>query len=220
VIEPALFALVFALGLRHGMDPDHLIAVDGLSRFKPNPWNGVIFAVGHGCLITLLAVPLGALLHRSELENVSVWVLLVMGLVNLYRLLRPESKKPLRLPTANPLLLGMLFAIGFETASQLSALALAARAHPVLLGMAFTLGMVITDGIDGFLASRLQREHGVRAAQASKTLGWLVVAMSFALVGLELGHVDLETFALPLGLSLFAVLVGLRLYALSWQPAS
>ena len=27
-----LIGLVFALGLRHGFDPDHLVAIDGLTR--------------------------------------------------------------------------------------------------------------------------------------------------------------------------------------------
>jgi high-affinity nickel-transport protein len=27
-----MLAVVFALGLRHGVDPDHLVAIDGMTR--------------------------------------------------------------------------------------------------------------------------------------------------------------------------------------------
>ncbi len=35
-----VLAIVAALGMRHGVDPDHLSAIDGLSRFHPSRWNG------------------------------------------------------------------------------------------------------------------------------------------------------------------------------------
>jgi high-affinity nickel permease len=37
-----------ALGMRHGRDPDHLAAIDGLTRLRPRATNGVYFALGHG----------------------------------------------------------------------------------------------------------------------------------------------------------------------------
>jgi nickel/cobalt transporter (NiCoT) family protein len=41
-----LAALVFALGLRHGFDPDHLVAIDGLTRTSKSRWCGLFFSLG------------------------------------------------------------------------------------------------------------------------------------------------------------------------------
>ncbi|APD10587.1 MULTISPECIES: nickel permease [Thermus] len=213
--------LAVALGMRHGVDPDHLAAVDGLSRVRPSPLNGVYFALGHGGIVTLLAFPAAALLERVDLEalHLPTLLLLLVAGINLYRLLRPEGRAPHRLPLLNPLLLGLLFGLGFETASQLSALALAAELSPLRLGLFFTLGMLMVDGVDGFLASRLQNlaRDSERARRASQLLGFTVVGLALFLAAAELWRVDLEALALPLGLGLFGFLVLLRLYAL--RPA-
>ena len=203
--------LAVALGMRHGVDPDHLAAVDGLSRVRPSPLNGVLFALGHGGVVTLLAFPAATL---------PAFLLLLVAALNLYRLLTPAPPTPPTvLPLLNPLLLGVLFGLGFETASQLSALALSAELSPLRLGAFFTLGMLLVDGVDGLLASRLQNlaKDSRRAEEASRLLGWAVVAVALVLALAELGGVDLEAFALPLGLGLFGLLVSLRLYAL--RPA-
>ncbi|AAS82337.1 MULTISPECIES: nickel permease [Thermus] len=214
--------LAVALGMRHGVDPDHLAAVDGLSRVRPSPLNGVLFALGHGGVVTLLAFPAASLLGRVDLEalHLPAFLLLLVAALNLYRLLKPTPPTPPKgLPLLNPLLLGVLFGLGFETASQLSALALSAELSPLRLGAFFTLGMLLVDGVDGLLASRLQNlaKDSRRAEEASRLLGWAVVAVALVLALAELGGVDLEAFALPLGLGLFGLLVSLRLYAL--RPA-
>ena len=56
--EIALAALVFALGLRHGLDPDHLVASDGLARSNRSRWTGLFFSLGHGIVVTLAGVAL------------------------------------------------------------------------------------------------------------------------------------------------------------------
>src|SRR5690242_9918116 len=58
----ALAALVFALGLKHGMDPDHLVTIDGMARFNAvrrprlSRLSGLLFSLGHGAVVTLVAV--------------------------------------------------------------------------------------------------------------------------------------------------------------------
>lgn len=58
----ALAALVFLLGLKHGMDPDHLVTIDGMARFNAvrrprlSRWSGLLFSLGHGAVVTLVAV--------------------------------------------------------------------------------------------------------------------------------------------------------------------
>src|ERR1700752_2622483 len=118
----ALLVLAFALGLRHGADPDHLAAIDGLSRLRPSRWNGVLFAIGHGFLVTLLAVGAGGLLARN-VEPYAPWLLILLGGINLRRLIRPSTHHRhrgfARIARTSPLLLGIVFGAGFETSSQL-----------------------------------------------------------------------------------------------------
>ena len=153
-----LLLIVAALGMRHGVDPDHMSAIDGLSRLHPSRWNGVLFAVGHGLLVTLLAVGFGTVLAKL-LQPFSIWLLLLVGVANLWRLLKPARVHPhsARLPgfvQASPLMLGILFGMGFETASQLFALMLAAKLNSWLLGIVFSAGMVVVDGLDGYVAAK------------------------------------------------------------------
>lgn len=214
----SLLTLAVALGLRHGVDPDHLAAIDGLSRLRPSRWNGVLFAIGHGALVTLLAVGVGGLLARS-IGPYAPWLLILLGVVNLWRLKAPAThpNRVTRIPRTSPLLVGVLFGAGFETASQLSALVLAADINPWFLGVMFSAGMMLVDGMDGYLASRTQSQAitgGRRALRASRALGIFVVVFSFGLGGAELLKLDVDRIALPLGCVLFAYLIALRVWSL------
>jgi high-affinity nickel-transport protein len=223
----ALVTVIAALGMRHGVDPDHLSVIDGISRFHPSRWNGVYFALGHGIIVTLLAVGFGKLL-AGVVAPYTVWILLALGFANLWRLWRPKQHKhpkPPRLFQASPLLLGVLFGMGFETASQLSAILLAGQLNPWILGVVFSLGMVLVDGTDGFLAARTQQlaltGHN-RSVRSSRALGVLVVVVSFGVAVGELAGVDLNLMALPLGVVLFASVVFLRLWSVGarWNRPS
>ncbi len=213
-----LLTLAIALGMRHGVDPDHLAAIDGLSRIHPSRWNGVLFAVGHGALVTLLAVGVGGLL-AGKVEPYAPWLLIAVGVVNLWRLRKPGAhrhSRATRLPLTSPLILGILFGAGFETASQLSGIVLAANMNPWVLGGVFSAGMILVDGTDGYLASRTQSRAiagGRRALRASRALGIFVVIFSFGLGGAELFHLSIDRIALPLGCTLFLFLVALRIWS-------
>src|SRR3954463_5676483 len=216
-MSPTL-VLAFALGVRHGTDPDHLTAIDGLSRVRPNASNGVLFALGHGAIVTLLAAGVGHGL-AGRVAFLGPWILILIGAVNAWKLWRPS---PIAAPhhpiVAQPFFLGMILAAGFETASQLSALILADRANPWLFGAAFSAGMVIVDGLDGYLAASTftQAARGDDAARrASRSLGILVVAFSFGLGGAELLGLETDAFALPLGLTLFATVIAVRVWTRS-----
>src|SRR6516165_9916491 len=60
-------ALALALGLRHGLDADHLAAIDGLTRSNMirgrafAPYCGALFSTGHGVAILWAASMLAAL---------------------------------------------------------------------------------------------------------------------------------------------------------------
>jgi high-affinity nickel-transport protein len=217
-MNPVLF-VGFALGMRHGTDPDHLAAIDGLTRIRPRPTNGVFFALGHGLVVVLLAVGIGQLL-AERLSFAGPWILIAIGAVNLWRLFQaqPPATVTRRPIVTQPLILGMLLAAGFETSSQLSALILAGRSNPWLLGVTFSAGMVLVDGLDGLLASSTQRQAAIgnaRAQIASRALGLIVVIFAFGLGVAELAGVDLNRVALPLGCSLFVTVMGIRIWARS-----
>jgi nickel/cobalt transporter (NiCoT) family protein len=211
--------LAVAMGLRHGLDPDHLSVIDGLSRLRPSRWNGPLFAVGHGLLVTLLAVGAGRMTAQF-IGPYAPWLLILVGMVNLWRLMTPGTHPHsyfTQLTRLGPLLLGIVFGAGFETASQLSALVLAADMNPWVLGGSFSAGMILVDGVDGYLSSRMQISAMAgedRAVWASRALGISVVVFSFALGGAELFELDVDRIALPLGCLLFVYVIGLRIWSL------
>jgi high-affinity nickel-transport protein len=205
--------------MRHGVDPDHLAAIDGLTRLRTSRTNGIYFALGHSLVVILLAVGIGHLV-AERFAFLGPRTLIAIGTVNLWRLVRPanaaQQSKPARPVIGQPFLLGMLLAAGFETASQLSALIIAGQNNPWILGLAFSAGMVLVDGIDGSLAAGTQRLAAIgqtNALRASKLLGVMVVIFSFGLGGAELIGIELDSFIFPLGLFLFAAVIGIRIWA-------
>ena len=213
-----------ALGMRHGADPDHLAAIDGLTRIRPRASNGVYFALGHALVMMVLAVGMGRLL-AGRLTFFGPWSLILLGAVNLWRLLRGSNQvqSHKHLVIAQPFLLGMLLAAGFETASQLSALILAGQSNAFLVGAAFSSGMLLVDGLDGYLAAstlRLAAFGAARAKSAARVLSVIVVIFALSLGDAELLGVDLTGIALPLGLSLFTLVLGIRIWARSNRRAT
>lgn len=213
----AVLVMGVALGLRHGTDPDHLAAIDGLTRIRPHPANGVFFALGHGLTVTLLAVGIGHVI-AGRWSGVGPWTLILIGMLNLWRMVRGKANSPAvsRPIIAQPFLLGVLLAAGFETASQLSALLLAGRSNAWLLGLAFSGGMVLIDGLDGFLAASTQRLAAAgrgNAQAASRLLGILVITFSFGLGSAQLLEFPIDRFALPIGVILFATVIGIRIWS-------
>jgi high-affinity nickel-transport protein len=151
---PALVALALVLGLKHGMDADHLATIDGLTRFNAAQprlarWCGTFFSLGHGAVVIGVALLVGAATHAwtvpQWLEAVGAWIsigfLTALGLVNLRAVLAAqpdEMVRPLGLKagvfgrlqrTRNPLamaMVGALFAISFDTLSQAGLIAVTA----------------------------------------------------------------------------------------------
>jgi len=104
----ALCALVFLLGLRHGLDADHLAAIDGLTRLRAGQGRrdaracGAWFSAGHG-LVVLVVAALAGLLGAQWVppgwfarlgSAVSIGFLLLLGLANLHALLRAAPGAP------------------------------------------------------------------------------------------------------------------------------
>lgn len=97
-----LIGLTFLLGLRHGMDPDHLAVVDNLTRFNADRapgrarWCGLFFSLGHGAMVTLVAALLALAASARQIPAwvetggnvISIAFLLVIGALNLLALAR------------------------------------------------------------------------------------------------------------------------------------
>ncbi|MFD0829345.1 HoxN/HupN/NixA family nickel/cobalt transporter [Neobacillus sp. M.A.Huq-85] len=102
----SLILLVFVLGLRHGLDADHLACIDGLTRYNlrmNSPiarWVGTLFSFGHGFVVASVAVLLGVFIKDFKIPAyvdtfvtwISVLSLFSIGTLNVYNLLKTNRK--------------------------------------------------------------------------------------------------------------------------------
>lgn len=117
-------------------------------------------------------------------------------------------------------LIGVLFATVFDTATLASAWGFVATNNGGILaaagaGLVFTLGMIITDTLDGRLLCRIVKRSDGEAAgrRHRRTLGWLIVALSYGVAGYKIvtalvpaSELDDVAYSM-LGASLVAVVV-------------
>jgi high-affinity nickel-transport protein len=171
----ALVLIVFVLGLKHGMDPDHLTTIDGLTRFnvlsRPRlaRWSGCLFSLGHGLVVTLVAGVVGVMMTNGSppawLEHLGAWIsiafLLALGAANLLAVLRTPGSQIVRpaglkgrwlgrlVETGHPMVIasiGAAFALSFDTWSQAALFSLTAT-HVAGWGLSVALGLVFTLGM-------------------------------------------------------------------------
>jgi high-affinity nickel-transport protein len=216
-MELSGIVLMLMLGLRHGLDPDHIAIIDGVSvRYidtKPvmSKWAGTLFAIGHGAVITSVAVMISRFSHSWNFSK-AVWdvldwipglLLIFVGFLNLRQLkaagnYRPRGWKTFFLParlrnSSHPfaiVLTGVLFAMVFDTNTQATAWAYTATtrlstANALLLGTAFSCVMIITDTLDSrILYILMQRSVKTNTVlNYRRNLGWIIVCLSFTMGG-------------------------------------
>jgi len=101
----ALCSVVFLLGMRHGLDADHLAAIDGLTRVTARRgqsharYCGALFSAGHGVVVLSIALLAGLLgakwvppgWFEAVGGAVSIGFLLLLGIVNLHAALRAPA---------------------------------------------------------------------------------------------------------------------------------
>jgi high-affinity nickel-transport protein len=217
--------LMFVLGLRHGLDPDHIACIDSLTWQALDrsahgghaPWIGTLFALGHGLLVTAIAAAVSQLSHEVRVAEALVvvfdWVptalLLLVGTMNLRLLQRrdltfePAGWKLKLIPRrlrqrASPwavVLIGVLFATVFDTATQAAAWGYVATQRgsglsaALAAGLLFTAGMTITDTLDGRLICSISRRTDGHAAarRYRRGLGWLIVCISYVVAAYNIG---------------------------------
>jgi nickel/cobalt transporter (NiCoT) family protein len=235
-----LLGLACALGLSHGADPDTAIdgmtraSVDRHPRMSR--WVGTWFAFGHALSVLLIATAIA--LAADYLQSFSTSVLHVSGVLSACLLFLIGSLNVARLVTLptgsaalshgvighllprrflnvthpmNAVPIGALFGLGFETASQMSAWALAGTMGyglfgALLIGVAFSLGMVITDSINGLIVRRMYLAATTLAIQGNRIMTLTVVGLAYVIGIIKL--LQPTSFALPisdLGLTIFVL---------------
>lgn len=232
MVAPTLTAvlLMLALGVRHGLDPEHIAIVNSVTmraaedgRRQP-ALSGLYFALGHGLVITAVAMGLTGLLGLGRLPAwvaaIAAWlptlILFLVATLNLVDLLRPgahyqpSNVKARFLPgvlrdSAHPLavfVIGMLFAPFVDPATQTAVWAYVIGSsgsgiEVAALGGLLTLSMAVTCVLEA--RGMLLLAHGAdqqRAEHRRRVLGWCIVVFSYAVVGYSIGSHLLPHLAL------------------------
>jgi high-affinity nickel-transport protein len=221
-----LMALAFVLGLRHGMDADHLAAIDGLTRFnalarkRHARWCGVLFSLGHGLVVSAISVAAGLLAGNwvvaPWLEDLGAWIsilfLLVLGCLNLAavcaaqpdQVVQPVGLKGRWLGrltrSSHPALIvttGALFALSFDTMTQAVVFSVAAAS---VGGWGFSAMLGVT-----FMAGMMVTD-GVNGMWVSRILARAdrrariasrVMGLAVAALSLAVGGFGLASYLFP-----------------------
>jgi high-affinity nickel-transport protein len=200
MVETLTFILIsiptmILLGLRHALDVDHITAIDNLVRLhsstRKSQFIGAGFSLGH--MISVLAEMILIIYFIGSITRVdqlSFWggvigaiALGVIGAINIYSIKKwgktgsaiLASKILARIgvmkPFSSALIAGIVFGLGFDTATQISAITLSAVASATLgvqvalvLAGFFAAGMVPLDTLDSYiLRSAFSRIFDTRA---------------------------------------------------------
>ncbi|STY29909.1 high-affinity nickel-transport protein [Legionella wadsworthii] len=211
-----LIAMAFALGLRHGFDLDHLATIDSVARIVRTRRTlakivGFLFSLGHGLVVILVSLIIGNGMKPIEVpqwleglgNSISITFLVLFGLLNLWSVIQGPSSSTLPKglknyfatklihPSINPffiILIGALFALSFDTVSQVVLFSLSARAmagwvFSGILGTFFMLGMMVSDGFNGLFVSSLIQRADLISLALSRLAGLTIAGFSL-LIGL------------------------------------
>ena len=192
--------IALTLGLRHGLDADHIVVVDNITRKltienKPSQLTGLFFALGHSTIVFILTIltiigttnsnflsstlsrigdNVGGLISTSFLcltlilnivafknitkSNFSIVSTngIIFRLANKYIFRAINSSKQMYV-------VGFFFGLGFDTATEIGLLTLAALSvmhgnslwFTLLLPILFASGMIFTDTMNSIFMSKL-----------------------------------------------------------------
>ena len=193
-----LAPVMIFLGMRHAVDVDHVTAIDNLVRLnnaeEGSRWIGTAFSAGHmsAVLFEMVAIIffVGTLAGTGGVTQLQFWggivgatALGVIGLSNLYSMRKWGktgsailagkifAKTGFMGMMGSGFVTGFVFGLGFDTATQISALTLSAVASAtsgilialVLFGF-FAAGMIPVDTVDSvFLREGFSKILGTRA---------------------------------------------------------
>jgi nickel/cobalt transporter (NiCoT) family protein len=216
MVDPLTFILIsiptmILLGLRHALDADHIIAIDNLVRLhnttRNSRWVGAGFSLGHMISVVAEMILIIYIIGNiTRVDQLSFWggvigaiALGLIGAINIYSMKKwgktgsaiLASKILARIgiikPFSSALITGIVFGLGFDTATQISAIILSAIASATLgiqvaliLAGFFALGMVPVDTLDSLILrsafSRIFNTRGFRYMAYSLSTAALAVA--------------------------------------------
>lgn len=174
---------LIAMGIRHALDVDHITAIDNLIRFnnaaKRSRWVGAGFSAGH--MVSVLGEMILIVLVAASVVDkggtfslftgiMGASVLGAIGILNIYAM-KKHGKSAAGILASKVLprtkfmgtmgssfVVGIIFGLSFDTATQLSAIAISAAATVIggiesALEMiaVFGIGMVAMDTLDSVL---------------------------------------------------------------------
>jgi high-affinity nickel-transport protein len=222
----SVVAIVFLLGLKHGLDPDHLAAIDGLTRFNArrqprlSRWSGLLFSAGHGAVVTAVAVAVATVATEWRapgwVEHAGRWIaiafLTLLGIANLTAVLRTPRGRVVRpvglrgrylaplTRAQHPVLIaavGAAFALSFDTLSQAVLFSITGSN---LAGWLFagSLGVVFTLGMIATDAlNGLWVSQMVRSADQRAAAASRMMSMAIALTSLAIAALAATRQLLP-----------------------
>jgi len=217
-IAVSIPAMLF-FGMRHALDIDHITAIDNLVRMhnarKRSRWVGTGFSIGHMtsvlCEMLLIIYTIGST-ASGKVDQLSFWggvigaiALATIGAINIYSMKKwgktgsaiLASKVVARThilgPFSSALITGLVFGLGFDTATQISALTLTVAASATLgvqvaliLAGFFAIGMIPIDTLDSVvLRSAFSRIFDTKG----------FTYMAYALSGLALTIAAMESYS-------------------------
>lgn len=208
------------LGIRHAVDVDHITAIDNLVRLhnatKMARWTGTAFSLGHMVSVLaemLLIIYVIGSAANSKVEQISLWggvtgaiALAAIGLINIYSMKKwgktgsailagkISTRTGILGPFGSTIITGVIFGLGFDTATQISAISLSAVASATLgvqvaliLTGFFAMSMIPIDTLDSVvLRSALERIFH------TKTFRY----MAYALSGVALCIAAIESYSI------------------------
>ena len=211
---------MFLFGMRHALDVDHITAIDNLVRLhnarKRARWVGTGFSTGHMISILsemLLIIFVVASTTSGKFGQLSFWTgvmgaiaLATIGAINIYSMKKwgktgsaiLASKIVTRThilgPFGSAFVTGLVFGLGFDTATQISALTLSVVASATLgvqvalmLAGFFAMGLIPVDTLDSVvLRSAFSRMFNTKGFNY----------MSYALSGVALTIAAFESYAI------------------------
>lgn len=207
--------LMFVLGLRHGLDPDHVAVIDNIvfrmveERPRLSPWTGTLFALGHSLAVAGVAIGVSLLSHwivvpswtGLVVDAMVIALLILVGSLNFAALLRHRDYAPvgwraglvpraLRSSThpAAVIAIGVVFGLVFDTATQAAAWGAAATTQG---GPAAAAGIALAFAVGMVLADTLDSQIVSRLLRSGRAADGSVMryrrAVGWLIVGLSYG---------------------------------
>jgi len=222
----ALCVTVFALGMRHGFDADHLATIDGLTRCntRANPplarRVGALFSLGHGAVVLAVALAAGWVSsiwqtpRWLEVTGVTVSVAFLFGLayLNLRTVWRCDPQEVVA-PTGFRARLfgrfvtvrrawavagiGALFALSFDTISLAALFALAAGRFGGVAEVLLVAGLFVLGMLLVDGINGMWIHRLLHRADRSAAIASRVMALAVAGVSLAVGCAVVGRLLLP-----------------------